>query len=562
MQRGTDMLHARDLGWPQNIINNYRAEGYWRDETFNTLLSDLANRYGERTAVIDGNLRLSFADLKQVAERAAAGFAALGLKAGDHVVVQMPNCWQFLAVLFGLSRLGVAPVMALPAHRMSEISAFTGAAEAKAYICADTAAGFDYRQMARELQALHPGLNHVIVKGEAGEFTSFDNLLSLATDIPPDPVTPDALLCFLLSGGTTSIPKLIPRIHCEYLCSARYSVAANGFDETTIYLVTLPMAHNYPLAAPGILGTLLCGGIIVVAETPEPNTCFELIDAHHVTDTALVPPAAILWCDMAELLERQKTFPGLKSIQLAGSRVGKYLAQRTMQIFGCRVQNVFGMSEGLISMTRLTMDMEKVCNTQGFPICPADRFRIVDASGSEVADGIVGGLQIRGPYTIHSYYKRPEANAESFTEDGFFRTGDLAQRRPDGCMVIEGREKDQIHRGGEKITPEEVENVLVTFKGVRDAVLIGVPDKALGERVCAFVFVHEQPDESKLDDRVLRNFLLHKGLATFKIPDQFKFVASIPSTAVGKNNRKELRARLLEQYYRDLENAERESHVC
>lgn len=555
------MLYAHDLGWPNDVMERYRAEGFWREETLNTFLSGLAQERAGHAAVIDGEFRLTYAELEQAAAQAATGFAALGLKAGDTVVLQLPNCWEFVVAFFALARLGVAPVMALPAHRRTEISAFVEAACAKAYICADEAAGFDYRQLARELQGQHPSLSHVIVRGNAEEFIPFHTLLGMRADLPQDPARPDSLLCFLLSGGTTSIPKLIARVHCEYLCAARYNASANGFDAATVYLAALPMAHNFPLAAPGMLGAFLCGGTLVIAETPDPDTCFDLIDRHHVTSTALVPPAAILWCDMAELLEREGDFPSLRNIQVGGSRVSEELARRTGRVFGCRFQNVFGMSEGLVSMTRMDMDEETVCVTQGRPVCPADEFRIVDAAGNEAPDNTVGGLQIRGPYTIHAYYKRPDANAESFTDDGFFSTGDLARRRPDGCLVLEGREKDQIQRGGEKITPEEVENVLAACEGVRDAVLVGVPDRLLGERICAFIHVHEH-DATPLGERALRQFLLGRGLTTFKVPDQFIFVDSFPSTAVGKNNRRRLREQLLEQYRQEVAGSEGAEHEC
>lgn len=555
------MFYAHDLGWPIKEIERYRAEGYWREETLNTFLSDLARKHTGHLAVIDGEFCLTYAELEQKVAQAAAGFAALGLTAGQTVVLQLPNCWEFVVAFFALVRLGVAPVMALPAHRKTEISAFVEAAGAKAYICADEVSGFDYRTLARELQQQHPGLDHVIVRGNAEEFVPFQSLFGTGFALPQDPAMPDSLLCFLLSGGTTSTPKLIARVHCEYLCSARYNAAANGFDAATVYLATLPMAHNFPLAAPGLLGTFLCGGTLIIAENPDPDTCFDLIDKHSVTSTALVPPAAILWCDMAELLDRERDFPSLQSIQVGGARVSEDLARRTIRVFGCRFQNVFGMSEGLVSMTRMDMDEETVCSTQGKPVCPADEFRIVDAAGKEVPDNTVGGLQIRGPYTIHAYYKRPDVDAASFTTDGFFRTGDLARRRPDGCMVLEGREKDQIQRCGEKITPEEVENVLVTCPGVRDAVLVGIPDEHLGERICAFIHVHEH-DDGGLSARSLRLFLQQNGMTTFKIPDQFVFVPSFPCTAVGKNNRRSLREQLLTQYQQHIAEAKGAEHEC
>lgn len=555
------MLHASDLGWPTEFIDRYRHDGYWRNETINTFLNNIVKKYNERTAIIDGGTSLSYADLKQLVEKVAKGFSKLGLHSGDHVVLQLPNCWQFVVALFALSRLGVAPVLALPAHRQVEISAFIKSVNAKAYICADEVNTFDYRAMARELQIQHKELRHIIVNGDAEEFISFEDMITTdSSELPEDQVTADSLFCFLLSGGTTNIPKLIARVHCEYLCCVRYNVLANNFDDTTVYLVSLPMAHNFPLSAPGVLGTFHCGGTLVIAPNPDPDTCFDLIDEHKVTNTALVPPAAILWCDMAELLERQGTFPSLRIIQVGGSRVGEELVQRMTRIFGCRFQNIFGMSEGLISVTRSGMNEEIVQHTQGYPVCPADEYRIVNHLDQEVPDGEIGALQIRGPYTIHAYFNRPDANALSFTEDGFFRTGDLAQRRADGYLVIEGREKDQIQRGGEKIIPEEVENVLVTFKGVRDAILVGIDDSVLGERICAFIFVHENKDVD-LNERTLRRFLQAEGITTFKIPDQFIFLTSFPSTAVGKNNRRELRALLLEQYRTSLNKTEGEEHV-
>ena len=320
------MLHASDLGWPTEFIDRYRHDGYWRNETINTFLNNIVKKYNERTAIIDGGTSLSYADLKQLVEKVAKGFSKLGLHSGDHVVLQLPNCWQFVVALFALSRLGVAPVLALPAHRQVEISAFIKSVNAKAYICADEVNTFDYRAMARELQIQHKELRHIIVNGDAEEFISFEDMITTdSSELPEDQVTADSLFCFLLSGGTTNIPKLIARVHCEYLCCVRYNVLANNLEDTTVYLVSLPMAHNFPLSAPGVLGTFHCGGTLVIAPTPDPDTCFDLIDEHKVTNTALVPPAAILWCDMAELLERQGTFPSLRIIQVGGSRVGKSL---------------------------------------------------------------------------------------------------------------------------------------------------------------------------------------------------------------------------------------------
>ena len=543
------MLTAKKLGWTETDIARYHTAGYWRRETMNTFLCSLAEQHGTATALIDCNVSLSYTNLLEQSSKLASSLAELGLRAGDHAVVQLPNSWQFVITLFALSRLGVCPVLALPAHRLTEISAFAASVRARIYFCADIVSNFDYRTLARKLQVAVPSTEFVVVSGNAQEFLCLEQLIDAGTaeKLPMDVVTPESLFCFLLSGGTTNIPKLIPRLHCDYLCCARYCMLASEMNRDTRSLISLPAAHNFPLCAPGLLGTLMAGGTIVMASSPEPTACFDLIDLHRITHTALVPPAAILWCDMAELLERQHSFPSISLIQLGGARVSSELVIRTAAIFDCTIQNIFGMSEGLISTTRHTMPDRAIAESQGIPVCPADEYRIVDAENRPVPIEVSGSLQIRGPYTIKAYYNNPLANQTSFTQDGFFCTGDNARQTQEGWLVIEGREKDQIQRCGEKIIPEEIENLLVTFKGVRDAVLTGVGDNILGERCCAFIFVHEKQSDY-ITERKLRNYLHKLGVASFKIPDQFIFVTTLPATAVGKNNRKKLRESLLKEY--------------
>ena len=440
-------LDADCPGWPQEYRDRYRAAGYLRDETFGSMLDAIGEAHADRIAFVEGERRLSY---RQLAARAAAlanGLSVLGLKKGDRVVVQMPNSIAFAELIFALAQIGVIPVLALPPHRHLEISSFCAFTKARAYFIADRLNGFDYRELARELQSALPGLEHVVVLGDSAEFTSLDTLFLEAPPPRGRPViSPGDVAVFQISGGTTGIPKLIPRRHDEYLYNIRTSAEMSGMDAQTVYLCALPVAHNFPFACPGIMGTLVSGGTAIIAPDPGPETCFELIGRHGVTITSLVPPLALLWMQAAEK-SAANNLASLKTLQVGGAKMSEEAARRVRPALGCGLQQVFGMAEGLICYTRLDDDEETIMCTQGKPMSPADDIRVVDADGRDVAQGEAGELLTRGPYTIRGYYKIPEHDAKAFTTDGYYRTGDIVRLTHDGYLILSGREKDQINRG-------------------------------------------------------------------------------------------------------------------
>lgn len=530
--------------WPGSFAHDYRAAGYWAGETFGGVLRDRAARFGDRPALIEpnpinGERVVTHAGLDRMADALADGFRSLGVDRGDRVVVHLPNSIAFVATCFALMRLGALPVFALPAHRFNEIERFCGFARAKLYVTAGVVGGFDCRALARKVKEAVGTLETVVIDGDAMEFTPFASLLQTA---PPASVwgeetgpRPDDVACFLLSGGSTGVPKLIPRRHDEYLYNIRRSTGMCGFGPDTVYLAALPAAHNFPMACPGFFGTLFAGGHVVLASDPSPDTCFPLIARHGVTATALVPPLAMLWLDA--LPGRADALTSLRLLQVGGAKLVPEVARRIEPAFGCRLQQVFGMAEGLICYTGIDDPDEVVVNTQGRPMSPADEIRVVDDADRDVASGEVGHLLTRGPYTIRGYYAVPEHNAAAFTADGFYRTGDLVRQRPDGCLVVEGRAKDLINRGGEKITAEEVEDLLLAHPAVFDVAVVGMPDAAYGERICAFVI--PRGDRPRAGD--LTRFLRARGLAGYKIPDRIEFIDAFPQTGVGKTSRRALR---------------------
>ncbi|MDN7489311.1 AMP-binding protein [Burkholderia sp. AU45274] len=525
---------------PDDFARRYSDAGYWQDTTFFDALDAQAQRDPDALAIVDGACRLSYRDLLARIRRLAGGFARLGLVRGDAVVVHLPNGARFIETCFALFQLGVRPVLALPAHRHYEIGAFCRFAGARAYLGAAQLGEFDCRPLAAALQADCPTLEHVVMAGGDHAFTPFDALY----DAPPlreCAARADDIACFQLSGGTTGTPKLIPRRHREYLYNVRACSAASGFDASTVYLAALPMAHNFTLCCPGTIGALLAGGRVITTGRPEPEQSFALIARERVTHTALVPPLALLWLD--EQPQRRADLSSLRVLQVGGARLMDHAAARVTPVLGCQLQQVFGMAEGLICCTRLDDSPERIAHTQGRPVSDGDEVRIVDDAGEPVAPGEIGELQVRGPYTIRGYYRLAEHNATAFTADGFYRSGDRVRRTADGDLVVEGRDKDQINRGGEKVSAEEVENLLLAHPQVHDAAVVAMPDPLLGERTCAFV-VARAPAPSRL---VLKRYLRDCGLAAFKIPDRIEFMPRFPETGIGKTSKKSLRDLLRRQ---------------
>ena len=528
------MMLTKYPSWPKEFADFYRKENCWSEETFGTMLRERAKSQGERIAVTSGEISLSYAALDNEADRLAAGFQTLGIKKGDRVVLHLPNVIEFFTVTFALFRLGALPVFALPSHRSSEINYFCEFTEAVAYVIPDTYAEFDYRTLAREVKSTVSTLQHVIVTGDSEEFISLADLYADALAELPE-VSPGDIAFLQLSGGSTGLSKLIPRTHDDYIYSLRVSDEICQMDQDSVYLAVLPVAHNYPLSSPGVLGTLYAGGRVVLAAGASPDEAFPLIEREGATITALVPPLALIWLEAVS--SRHYDLSSLKVLQVGGAKFSEEAARRVKPAFGCILQQVFGMAEGLVNYTRLDDSEETIVSTQGRPMSKYDEIRVVDEDDVDVEPGSVGLLLTRGPYTIRGYYKAEEHNAKAFTSDGFYRTGDLVRVNEFGYIVVEGRDKDQINRGGEKVAAEEVENHLLAHDAVLDVAIVSMPDEFLGERSCAFVIPrHQTPTASEL-----KRFLRERGIAAFKIPDRIEFIHSFPYTPLGKVSKKKLR---------------------
>ncbi len=520
--------------WPPEIAERYERAGYWAAGTLADIARAPAPAAGRRTAVVCGDERVSYAELDRRADVLAAGLADLGVRRTDRVVVQLPNGVDFVVVCLALFRLAAVPVLALAAHRRAEVRHLCEHTDAVALVVPDVHAGFDHRELAAQVRADVPELAHVLVAGAAGGFTA----LADVAGTPREPARPDpaeVALC-LLSGGTTGTPKLIPRTHRDYAYQALRTAREMRLGPDGGYLAALPAAHNAALGCPGVLGSLAVGAKVVLAPNPAPDVVFPLIAREGVTLTTLMPAFLPLWMDTVDLFDVDLS---RLVIEVGGARLDPSVARQVEPALGCTLTRWFGMAEGLLSFSRIEDPTDVRVGTEGHPLSELDELRVVDPDGRDVPAGEVGELLTRGPCTLRGYYRADDYNARVFTPDGFLRTGDLVRLTPRGDLEVEGRIRDVVNRGGEKVPTEEVEEQLRAHPAVRDAALVAVPDRALGEKSCAFLVPTDPARPPAL--RELRAFLTARGLADYKLPDRLVLTDAFPYTPVGKVHKAALR---------------------
>ncbi|HJZ01256.1 MAG TPA: AMP-binding protein, partial [Streptosporangiaceae bacterium] len=507
--------------------------------------------YADRVAVVDEAGPVTYSQLSERSERLALVLLDVGLRPLDRVIVQLPNTAVFVYLYFALLRIGAAPVLALPGHRRREITQFASISGAQALAVPAAARGFDFAAMAADVMTDRPDLRLCLIQGldEAPNDQRFVRLEDLLSGEPRSSrealeqisIDPSDPALFLLSGGTTGIPKLIPRTHNDYLYNSKIAAAACEIGVGDVLLDVLPIEHNLPLGCPGLQGFLLSGGTVVLGTSTRPRDVFELIQRHRVTHIHLVPALLIRWID--DPLISEYDLSSLRVIQSGGQRLQPEVRLRAERALpGCFIQENFGMAEGLIMFVRSSDPPQVRRETCGRPASPADEVYLVDEDGQVVPDGEPGELIVRGPYTLRGYFRSPEHNARAFTPDGFYRSGDLLRKLPSGNYVVEGRVKDLINRGGEKISAEEVENLILSNKAVLNVACVPYPDPVLGERMCACVVL--RPGYSALSLEELVAFLRGFEIAAFKLPERLEVFDSLPLSGFGKVSKKDLAARL------------------
>jgi 2,3-dihydroxybenzoate-AMP ligase/mycobactin salicyl-AMP ligase len=543
----------------------YTRKRWWLGLTLGDVLDRAADLHPDREALVGFDaagpgseaVRYTWARLRAEADLLAYRLLESGLRRGDRVLLQLPNRVEFVVAYFALQKAGLVMVLLTVNHTAREVAHLARLTEPRGWVVPARYRKTQYGPLIAQVRAENPGLAQVVVladdgmalddPGFAGTLRYADLVGALAATTTQAEVAaaleaarpePGDVCQILPSGGTTGLPKGAPRTHDDYLNNVEYCSKAWDLTVTDTCLVATTVGHNLALLI-SLCGPVFHAARMVVIDSTYPEDICRAIAAERVTCAALVPT----------LVSRLVAYDGaadhdlstLERVYVGAANSPPDLVQSVERRLGCRYVNAFGMVEGPCSQSR-PEDAEWIrCETIGRPVNPYDEFVILDPEGRQLSPGQEGELAAKGPGIFTGYYKNPQANKDAFTPDGYFRTGDLARRDENGYLRITGRLKDIIIRGGENIAARDVEDLISSHAAVEYAAVVGMPDKDLGETVCAYVTLVAGANLT-LED--IHAHLRAEGASNALLPARLVVVDSIPLTAAGKADKKELRARL------------------
>jgi non-ribosomal peptide synthetase component E (peptide arylation enzyme) len=540
----------------QEALERYFVNGPLQEETLAEGMMAAMAKWPDRTAISSPEGEITYAQLDHDSDCFAGALMDMGLQPQDRVVFQVVNSIEIVVAVIACWKADLIPLCTLAAHRDSEISYLANHSGAKAHFVG-IEERFDFVDFAKQIAAKTPSMEHlVIVRGEGPEEIPSMSKLIASQDREAARARIDAIerdpfqvAAFQLSGGTTSISKIIPRMSNEYIYNMRATGEWLDYNENTVTFMPLQTIHNAAMACV-VFPVLLFGGEAVVTAVVEPMTVFQLIQQRKPTYLGMMPAAL-------SGIQKSGAKDMLPLAQVEGI-ISTAAARQSEAVLGAKGIHLFGMTEGLICFAKPADPEEARFNTIGRPVSEWDEVRIVEpGTERELPPGETGEMISRGPYTFFGYYDSEERNREAFTSDGFYRSGDLmAARIIEGNTYysFEGRLKDVVSRGGEKINCEEVERVAARHPGVGDIMIVAMPDPDYEERACAFVI--PAGNAPVPDVKELMEFLVEEGLAKYKCPERIEVIETYPLTASGKPSKPLLRAQITETLEREAkENA-------
>jgi non-ribosomal peptide synthetase component E (peptide arylation enzyme) len=519
------------------LARRYLAAGLWTNKSFFELIEERVAAHPEREVFADVRRRISYRALKEEILRCAELYHRIGIKRGDVVTVQLPNRIEFAVAFFALELIGAIANKVNPDFRARELDYILKFSGSSGYVFPREFRGFDYLSLANDLRGSVPGLAHLIVAGEAADGAhSLDELRSCPPLAAEHRVrmNPDEVFRMAFTSGTTGDPKCVlhsfnTTIYAPYILNRDMMVT-----ERDVLLVYLPVGLNWGYIT--LMQTIMAGARAVLMERFSAGGALQTIERERVTYIPTAPAAIV--SILAE--------PELDRFDLSSLRVvitgGASAAIETIRAYQARAKGhlieLYGMLEtGFHTYTRFTDDAAKVNGTIGRVVGDME-VRIVDPGGNDVPYGEIGEVAARGPSVHLGYHNNAGANAASFTEDGWFRTGDLGRLADDsGNVQLSGRSKEIINRGGKKFFPREVEEILYTHPDVMHAAMVGLPDVRLGERNCLCIIPKSGRDLS-LDEALT---FLKGQIADYKLPETIERFDEFPMTGTGKIRRHVLR---------------------
>ncbi len=494
----------------------------------------------DRELVVHGARRWSYADVDAQSAGLAASLAGLGVRPGDRVAVDLPNWPEWVVAFLAGARLGATVVPLDPGLSFHELKYQLRHSEARAVVTPELWNGTDYLELYEEMLGELPDLRHVVTVGPEDlwtddRFLQFEDLVTKGRkdgSVAEAGADEDSPLALLYTSGTMGKPKGVLLSHRNLVETARLSGEALGLRDAERVLAAVPCFHVF--GASTVVSTIAFGGTLVLQERFEPAGALDLLERERITVCHGVPT-------MFQLLMREQSFAGrdltaLRTGVVAGAPVSPDLVRRIRA--WCNVEIAYGLTETgpTVCMTRPGDPAERREQTVGCPL-PGVEVRVVDlATGSLHGPEAVGELAVKGANVMLGYHRMPGETARAHGPEGYFLSGDLVVVDEAGAVQVVGRRKEMIIRGGNNVTPREVEDVLRTHPAVDDVCVVGVPNELLGELVCACVVPVEG---AILTGDELKEFGRDQ-LVDYKVPDLVRFFDAFPMTGSGKVKRMEL----------------------
>ncbi|PKN61292.1 MAG: hypothetical protein CVU57_30285 [Deltaproteobacteria bacterium HGW-Deltaproteobacteria-15] len=524
-------------------VEKYSSMRWWLGMTWGDIFNKHTDIYPDKIGLVDSTGRWTNRQLRQTVDKLAVSLMELGIQPKERVLLQLPNWHEFVFSFLALQKIGAITVILIPRHNQTEINHICKLTEPVAWVLPRQYGKVAYQPIIEDVLKENPQIRNIIqARGQSekayhclekltdrGDLTSGDE--KALENRRPDP---DEVSQILPTGGTTGLPKVSPRTHNCYMNNVEYHGYRWEITSQDTIMVVTPLGHNLSVHW-GMAAALFFHAKLVLLDSTKPQDICEWVQRERVT---AIPTVPALFARIVQMDDLHKfDLSSLKKISVGGAPSTPELVKSVNEKIGAQFVNGFGSVEGTCASTKLGDSIELICGSVGKPICPYDELKVVDPYDKEVAVGVDGELVSRGPGIFTGYFKAAERE-KTFTRDGFFRTGDQARKDTEGNIWITGRIKDIIIRGGENISAVEIEGMMSEYPGLVDSAVVGMPDRILGERVCAYVVVKPGAQVS------LEGLVTHlkgKGASVLQLPERIEIIEEIPMTKVGKVDKKYLR---------------------
>lgn len=543
LQQSIDRLLARNDVWmTRDRIEGYLQSGKWQKKSFVDYIEQHARKSPDSPAIIDEDGKVTtYSQLDEQATRIALGLLELGIEPGDRIAIQLPNVSEFLIILMGAAKASILPVLCHMPYTEKDLDYIMELTESKAIFVPDQVKGRDYLQMARDLKE-HTSLEHIIVlSNQRYEGTTSYQTLTETEKVnearleETRPVGTDPFF-LMFTSGTTGKPKAELQLHANNIYSVNQFNKACHFPQDAKWLLVTPLAHLTGLGV-GALGAFYRGAPVVLLKAWDVDKAVEVIERDHPTYFLGAPPMLIDFARFDGLEDRD--ISSVRVMAYAGATCPADILNTLVRRMNCEIIAFYGYTEGCVTHCTQPGDSVETTSTSFGKLVTGLEQRFIDDEGNDLVPPCEGEILVRSAGFIPGYYGQSENTKKMFDEDGWFHSNDIVRFDKDGYGTFVARKDDLINRGGYKVDPREIEEILYTHPRVAQAAVVAMPDERLGQRASVFIVPKNPSDVMKLEE--ITEFLEEKGIAKVHWPEAVQMVESFPMTSTGKFQRFALR---------------------